>query len=91
MAWAPRCALLPLGSLRGPEGLTTWEYIAFAEACEKRYHSGEKEEDEEEEARFLFEEALARENEEDRQQQLHEHVIQEEIENWEEELGYCSS
>jgi len=61
MAWAPRCALLPLGSVRGEEGLTTWEYVAFAEACENRYRSGDDEQEEEEEACFLFHEALAAE------------------------------
>jgi hypothetical protein len=61
MVWAPRCALRPLGSVRGEEGLNVWESIAFAEACENRYRSGDDER--EEEARFLFEEALAAEQE----------------------------
>jgi hypothetical protein len=61
MVWAPRCALLPLGSVRGEEGLTVWEFIAFAEACENRYRSGDDEWDADEEARFLFEEAWAAE------------------------------
>lgn len=62
MVWAPRCALLPLGAVRGEEGLNTWEYIAFAEACENRYRSMDDEDEAEEEERFLFEEAYAAEN-----------------------------
>jgi len=61
MVWAPRCALLPLGSVRGKEGLTAWEYIAFAKACENRYRTGDDEREADEETRFLFEEAWAAE------------------------------
>lgn len=64
MVWAPRCALLPLGSVRGEEGLTIWEYGAFADACRNRYHSGDDEQEEYEEACFLFHEELAAEEEE---------------------------
>ena len=64
MVWAPRSALLPLGSVRGEEGLTIWEYGAFADACRTRYHSGDDEQEEEDEACFLFHEALMAEEEE---------------------------
>jgi hypothetical protein len=64
-----RCALRPLGSVRGEEGLNVWEYIAFAEACENRYRSGDDERQEKEEARFLFEEALAAEQECDEEEE----------------------
>jgi len=38
-------ASLPLGSVRGPEGLTNWEYVAFEEACSKRYRTGDEEQE----------------------------------------------
>lgn len=60
MVWEPRAALRPLGTVRGEEGLTIWEYIAFNEACRARYTVEDEETEEEAEARFLFEEAFAR-------------------------------
>ncbi len=59
----PRCALLPLGSVRGVEGLTVWEYIAFASKCRNRYRSGDKEREEEEEMKFDWEEEWHKDDE----------------------------
>lgn len=64
MVWAPRCALLPLGSVRGDDGLTIWEHIAFADAVKNMYNSGDDENEEEADACFLFHEELAAQEEE---------------------------
>lgn len=52
-------ALAPLGSVRGPEGLTVWEYIAFAHASSCRYRSGDDEQDEYEEYMFEWHQQFA--------------------------------
>lgn len=66
MVWAPRCALLPLGSVRGEEGLNIWEHIAFADAAKNCYVSGDSDEEAEAEECFNFHEDLAAQEEADR-------------------------
>jgi hypothetical protein len=45
-------ASVPLGSVRGEEGLTIWEYAAFQSACSFRYRSGDEERERSEEEMF---------------------------------------
>ncbi len=49
-------AAQPLGSVRGVEGLTCWEYVLFAALADRRYRSGDAERADEEEARLDFDE-----------------------------------
>jgi hypothetical protein len=50
-----RCALHPLGSVRGPEGLNIWEYIAFSSRYNARYIPGDRTREQEENRRFCTE------------------------------------
>lgn len=52
-------ASIPLGSVRGIEGLTNWEYMAFQEACSNRYRSGDEEREEAEDDMFEWYQQLS--------------------------------
>ena len=52
-------ASVSLGSVRGEEGLTIWQYAAFQSVCSNRYRSGDEERERSEEEMFEWHEQFA--------------------------------